>query len=236
MIILTAAVAVNPSVVATVVDTSQRFDQYLRAVADWRRIADAVECDLAVVETSGYSTKEWSQKGAICLSHIPTDEIATRGKGAIEAFALDMAIQELDLDAGLTIHKVTGRLMLRNWQALVLPTKERQVRIRRTIDRSYCDTRFFSLSAGEWSRTFTGMADEVRDQRGVYLEHVVAQRLVESEYKGEMCVERFPTRPALVGVSGTSGRSYGSALKRGLAKALGPVETELARRSASKQI
>jgi hypothetical protein len=206
LIVLTAAVEANPIYGSALSDPATRLKQYVASVSGWARIAEKCSFDLLVVETSG--NEEALAKYFPTCGFRVEDEIAKRGKGAAEAVALDDALVNYQLSKESTVVKVTGRLQVRNATRLIIPSAG-DVRVRRTLDRRYCDTRFFISSYAVWESTLTGMHHEVDDSNGRYLEHVMAKRLIDAEYTG-VEVARFAERPQIIGSSGTTNQKYGS--------------------------
>ncbi|MFF1382219.1 hypothetical protein ACFVWT_01500 [Arthrobacter sp. NPDC058288] len=232
LILLTAAVTPDVAFGSSLSDPKERLRQYRSAIDEWSRVADASDCDLVTVETTGSGDSLRDQVRVVDF-HAPEDT-KQHGKGAVESAALDAAILACGLPDSSTVHKVTGRLTLRNAERLVAPL-DNGARVRRTLDRTYCDTRFFSTNVKFWQTHLSGMANEVADDSGRYLEHVMAHRLMKAEYGGT-AVQRFPERPMLLGVSGTTGKSYGTLWQRALSPVLLRVEGLLDTRLRLKQI
>lgn len=232
LILLTAAVTPEASFASSLADPEERLRQYEAAIVCWTKIAYDTGCSLGVVETtaSGHLLGDVAR----VLDFTPSEAARERGKGAVEAEALDAALRAFDMDGDSTLHKVTGRLMLRNAAALVRPLPTGVATVRRTLDRSYCDTRFFSASYDVWQKYLTGMAEEVNDSGGRYLEHVMAHRLIEAEYQGVM-VERFAERPLILGASGTTGKAYGTPRQRLVSPIKKKIEDLLVTRALLKQ-
>jgi hypothetical protein len=233
LILLTAAIVPDTSFRNALSDPEQRLGQYRTAIRTWSDVASATGCKLMIVETSGSGHLLADQ--AETVSFTPSLEAKNAGKGAAEAEALEAGLRVADLAEHATFHKVTGRLALRNWKSAVLPVTAGTVRVRRSMDRSYCDVRFFSVTRSFWDQYLQGMSNEVHDVEGRYLEHVMAQRLVLAEYAG-VHVERFPERPSFMGSSGTSGNSYGSIKERMLSPLLLRAENILSSVGAGKQL
>jgi hypothetical protein len=233
IILLTAAVDPDPRFGSVVSASSERLGQYRRAVHFWSGVAEDSGYELAIVETTGSNLL---RDQAPLISFTATDALVTRGKGAVEAAALDYALSVIEPASESAVVKVTGRLIVKNAIRLVRPLPENAIRARRTLDRGYCDSRFFVASAGFWADHLHGMAEEVRDGDGRYLEHVLAHRMSNAEFANGARVERFPERPSFLGTSGTSGTRYGSVLDRVKSPSIGIAERMLFRQLARKQV
>lgn len=232
LILLTAAVVPDNAFRVALSDPGVRLGQYRTAIRAWSEVADATKCDLLVVETTG--SADLLREDARVVSFTPSEAARQAGKGAAEAEALEAGVRAAGLSDRSTIHKATGRLMLRNWDTAIRPVAS-GARVRRVVDRSYVDVRFFSVNAEVWSGYLLGMGAEIDDAGGRYLEHVMAQRLIRAEYEG-VPVERFPERPGLAGSSGTHGKPYGSLKERLLAPVLLRAENLLSSVGATKQL
>lgn len=212
-ILLTAAVLPRPEFAVAVADPARRLAQYIDAVDRWAKVAGSLEYKLVVMETSGFGSdlktalKESHQVQV--LDHSPSELSIGGGKGAIEAEAIESAIDTIAQVCSplCSVFKVTGRLAVVKPESLLVPLATDTFRVRRTLDRSFCDTRMLGFTIGGWKRWLTGMQSEVQDSRERYLEHVVAQRLVLAEFEGAT-VGRYTQKPRFIGQSGTSGSIY----------------------------
>ncbi len=231
-IVMTAAVIADPRIGSAVLDPGRRLEEYRGAVRRWRLAAKQTGFTLVLVETSGSTALEDEVRS---ISYTPTDEQLTRGKGAAEAAALDHALMSLNLEREATVVKVTGRLFVENAVRLLKPVVPNHASVRRSLDRRYCDSRFFSTTAGFWLDHLAGMGEDVNDAVGRYLEHSLGFRLIGAEFVGGATIDSFPVRPLIVGQSGSAGTRYGTAIDRLRGPLLGPAE-RLARGFARKQV
>lgn len=219
LILLTAAVTPNAAFLGartayplTIADPGVRAGQYRKALAAWVQIAASRDAKVAVVETSGASPDSLTAglaTSVTVVSYDPDADLLTHGKGAVEAAAIDHALGSLGLDDADTLYKVTGRLGVANAARIVRPLRTPLVRVRRSLDRRFVDTRFLGATVGSWRTVLSDMATEVDDDGGRMLEYVVGHRLIEAEWNDQVRVERFPRVPRFVGVSGTTGSDYG---------------------------
>lgn len=237
-ILLTAAVRPRPEFAVAVSDPARRLAQYISAINQWAGVARRMSYSLVVLETSGFdlSTALDPSHQALVLNHSPSEHSVRGGKGAIEAEAMESAVGAMaEMHSPLcSVFKVTGRLAVAEPEALLVPLTTETFRVRRTLDRSFCDTRMFGFTIGGWKRWLTGMQAEVQDSSQRYLEHVVAQRLVLAEFKGAI-VGRYTHKPRFMGQSGTSGSTYRGNLSGSPARLMAAVEGRLGGLAHSKQ-
>lgn len=239
-LILTAAVVPEVRYAVAVDDPKMRLSQYVHAIKYWSKVAADLHYKLCVVETSNFDLLADIQEideSILFLQFEASAEAKSRGKGAIEADALDAAIRSLSVWLGprSTVYKVTGRLTLKDSTGVIAGLESHSFRVRRTMDRKFCDSRIFAASFSSWGSWLTGMGADVDDSSHRFLEHVIAKRVIDAEYAGSS-VDRFIQRPVLVGQSGTSGEKYGGILQTFSQRALAPIENLAAKHLLTKQI
>lgn len=232
VILLTAAVTPDPRFGSAVSDPAERLMEYRKAVQQWQVDAAKAGLAVAVVETSGSVALA---DEAELISYTPTEDQVRRGKGAVEGAALEHALTFLSTERDATVVKVTGRLVVENAVRLLEPVAPNSARVRRTLDRKYCDSRFFATTAGFWADHLAGMGGDVDDAVGRYIEHSLAYRLIAAEFFDSSTVEPFPVRPLIVGQSGASGARYGTGVDRLKGPLLQAAE-QVMLRLASKQV
>jgi len=232
LVILTAAVTPHPDFAVALSDPSTRSAQYRLTAAKWGEIADNVGGKLVIIETTGADPQQVLPRGSCAelVAYSPQPDDIKRGKGAVEARALDDYLEHAAMPPETTFYKCTGRIWIHNAPRLVQPLKVGEIAIRRRIDGLWADTRFFGTTLEVWRRHLTGMADQVYDDEDVHLEHVMARRLLLGLGHDELKVRRLPAHPEWEGMSGTSGVAYrtrrtslGSRIRNGL-------EDEMSRR------
>lgn len=219
LILLSAAISPRQEYVDTtrtsfptsLTDPEFRLAQYLEAVSAWTTAASRHGAKVVVVETSGTYTDELSRQCDL-IRYTPTASQVAGGRGAIEAAALDYALEVLDPPEGAMLIKATGRLVVPNAFRAASGLPHGVVRARGKADRTFYDSRFLVTDVGTWRRNLTGMGQQVAEESGQWLERVLAMRLMEGEVLGRLKVERFPVIPEIVGCSGTTGRRYTSRL------------------------
>ena len=242
-LLLTAAVTPTVRHRVSVTDPEQRAAEYHAALRRWGATASRLGLDLVVVETTGAERSAFWPAGVpgrflSCPPDACPPDVgpATRGKGAVEAAALDHAFARApELGEG-TVYKCTGRLWVANAAALLAPLPAATARLRRTLDWSWVEGRLLGASVDVWRGVLAGMADEVDDPAGRYLEHVLADRLRPAWASGRVTVDRLPRRPVYVGRSGSTGHDYGSVRERVKRLGLPPVDWLLTGPLASKLV
>lgn len=242
-VLLTAAVTPDPRYGSAISDAGVRLAQYQHALSNWASVAAAKDWSIVLVETTGCSGDEMLgvlgcelRKSVEFLNFSPAAALSERGKGAVEASAIDHALLSLRLPDNATFYKATGRLTLQNAGKLLTKVEASTATVRRTLDGTYCDTRFFATTVGFWRERLSGMEKDVDDESGRYLEHVMANRLRHAEYFQAVDVRRFQERPLLVGVSGTNGVTYGRIGATVREKLLGSIERNLLSKLMKKQL
>ena len=243
-ILLTAAVTPARIFNGVLTDPAKRLQQYHMALRFWCDVAVRTGAHVLVVETSGADPDCFREplsaserRRVMVFSHAPSPAVISSGIGAIEAEAIDAAMLDVASagSVGILITKVTGRLKVRNAIDLSRSSHRSTFVVRRTLDRRFADSRFFEVPLTLWISFMTGLADQISDADGRYLEHALAHRLAIGEYEGIVRVGHFVRRPLIEGVSGTTGRNYGGSLKRPLSRPLSWVERGVSR-LASKQV
>lgn len=223
-ILLTAAITPDPRFGSAVSDPSERLGEYRKAVKKWQAQGREAGFDVAVIETTGSDALDADVK---VIPFTPSDEHVSRGKGSVEAAALDHALSVLALAREATVVKVTGRLVVENADRLLSPLAPGVIQVRRTLDRSFCNTRLLISTAGFWTDHLSGMDSSIDDNLGRYIEHIVAYRLITAELFAKAKVERFPVRPVFEGRSGTNGTPYGTTRERIVSPILAKLEALL---------
>lgn len=244
-VLLTAAVTPAPQFNAALSDPSVRLSQYQEAVASWASRSGQLGWQIVIVETTGCPAPlltakvDTSMKDRITvIPFLAGDEFISLGKGSVEAAAIDHALNSgaADIAEDSTFFKATGRLVVKNASDLLTRLPNNTAVVRRSLDGKYCDTRFFGTTVKFWNEHLSGMGTDVDDNEGRYIEHVLAHRLRETEYRERSLIQRFATRPDIDGQSGTTGAKYGRLGTLTVGSLLKPIETVLASRFSSKQV
>lgn len=246
-LLLTATVRAPTSVRVSVADPVARAGQYRAAISAWRRLAPALGARIAVVENSGAAEDELFADVAGAPGSPPPVLLRAeqgdprRGKGAMEADMIDQALAQLEVAPGELVAKCTGRLVVPNAARAVPPfaagagERAPAIVLRATLGGSYVDTRLLVATTSAWSDVLAGMAQEVDEDAGHFLEHVVADRVHLGRSRQALAVHRFRQRPRFAGYSGTSGERYDTPAGRLRRVAGAPVEALLRRLPPDKQ-
>lgn len=237
VVLLTAAVSPSSDVPFTSLDAGARLPLYRDSFKWWTNKASVNGWFLYVVETTGATSEDLFEeadipKNVIFRPFSPPPEFNARGKGALESACLDFAYKDISKTFGddVTVHKVTGRLKVLNSPTIFTKIEPNKIKVRRALDRRYCDSRVFSLTARTWAEHFTKIFEEVNDlNNNKYFEHVLSQRIILGEYAGNMQVLQFPKIPKIRGLSGTTGNPYGGLTWDGWNNAKDVVEQSLYR-------
>lgn len=198
-------------------DPDTRLSDYVSAVQSWRKLADRERCALVVVDNSSELPAEYEDALACSLGVngqlLRFPEVTTeKGKG--EATLLDQAIQHVGsvMPPGTLVVKCTGRLRVTNAKKLLngFAGQSEPMGFMMSSDLSYADSRLFSVTPLDWRRWYAGMAQEVREPAGHFLEHVLAARTLRAVGAG-VPLGRLSAVPRFRGHSGSTGQHYGSA-------------------------
>lgn len=203
-----------------VADATLRLSQYVESAAKWLAMADREGFRVMVVENSGFDLRslkmampsEARARLVVVGLDAPPSCASRRGKGASESLMIDQAIRAIDAEPTEWIAKSTGRLFVRNMpRALPLRDENLSLVMRGTLGGGYVDSRLLIARGETWATDLKDMTHEVDEQEGVFLEHVIARRVIEGERSRALIVGRFRRAPQFVGVSGTTGQRYDGA-------------------------
>jgi len=213
VLLLTATVTPGETPYLKLADPGQRETQYLEALARW---CDALPPEWAIVvaENSGCPASRFEEVGRRAGRQVRFLECADRGsetgKGVGEAGLIDDFAQ-CDVAQGCEwIFKCTGRLFVDNVNRC-LPLLEGGGGVCGSIVPSlaHMDSRFFGSSKDVFHQYFTDMGKEIREEEGVYMEHVAARRMLAAFGAGHS-FRPFVTLPYLIGRSASLDTSYDS--------------------------
>ncbi len=229
-VVLTAAVTPTVTHGVTVADPDERAREYAASLTRWAGTARRLGLRLVVVETTGAPREALWPAGVEGrhLSFVADPADSARGKGAVEAAAIDHALAHAPELRDGTAYKCTGRLWVANAVDLLAPLPPGTARIRRTLDWTWVDSRLVGASVDLWRDALAGMGREVDDREGRYVEHVMADRLRRTWATGGAAVERLGRRPVYVGRSGSTGIDYRSPRERLKGVLMQPLESMLA--------
>jgi hypothetical protein len=130
------------------------------------------------------------------------------GKGYGEALMLEqIALAGIGSQYAL---KCTGRLSVANIKSLLSSVRSApDVVVRLSQDLALADSRFFLVSSKLLPELTSDLKSEVNDERGAYLEHALARRVLRLAAEGAR-VRFWATSPRFRGESGSTGQRYDS--------------------------
>jgi hypothetical protein len=130
------------------------------------------------------------------------------GKGYGEALMLEQ-IAHVGIGSTYAL-KCTGRLSVVNIRSLLsILHSAPDIVIRLSQDLTYADSRLFVVSSKLLPELTADLEGEVNDDRGAYLEHALARRVLRLASEGAK-IRFWATPPRFRGRSGSTGRSYDS--------------------------
>jgi hypothetical protein len=210
VVVMTTALQPSDPIAYPAQVVKDRREQYRRAASFWAESCRQAGAKLVILDCTGASATDMqvvfdniARRTVSFYTYAEDPTQLARGKGAVEASALDSYIDGSSFDSG-NIFKVTGRLIVKNAVSIILSAPHEGLSCRRRIDNKYIDTRFFGVAKATWLRDFYAMSAEIDDSAGRYLEHVMALRATQNQTK----LARFAERPQFNGSSGTTGRKY----------------------------
>jgi hypothetical protein len=207
VICLTGTIAPNTTLVARS-DVAARLADYKKCVAFY-----LAETDLQVyfLENSEYDLsgdedfQAFLQNPQFELVRFKTHPDTTKGKGFQEFYMLDQFV-ERRLKATYLI-KITGRYIVENIASLISEMKA-PLHIDLHRKMKVAITGCFGMSARAYRQYFTGLYTDAHDPEGRYIEHVLYEKIANSELQNDC--KLMPQNVKYHGVSG----SYGQSLAR----------------------
>lgn len=164
--------------------------------------------DIVFAENSGFGPaqseviQQHIQSGRVRFVAAPPSTHPEKGKGYQEFEMLDYVVQQLSPECKDFV-KITGRYKVLNAAGLIAnnPTG---IRIDRHRKMKVAITGFFHCSTDFYRKQITGIFREADDEQGVFIEHVLYQKLAALPPNQ---VHLFPQNPDYRGVSGSHGNS-----------------------------
>jgi hypothetical protein len=210
VLLLTATVSPGDTPYLKLRDPRQREEQYLTALERWC-VALPSDWAIVVAENSNWPTAEFTRLGEKLgrVVHVQrcVDRGSQAGKGVGEAGLID-DFAECDLAQNCEwIFKCTGRLFVHNIDACLPALEGDGVCGSIVPSLAHMDSRFFGASRDVFREYFTNMGSEVREEEGVYMEHVAALRMLAALGAGH-AFRPFVTLPYLLGRSASLDASY----------------------------
>lgn len=210
-LVLTATVDPQPMPKLVSTEPQTRATEYETALRRWTGDSSIFE-RIIWWENSGHQLahKIAAEFAPKISAHVVTEAPfeSGLGKGYGEALMLEqIALAGIDSKYML---KCTGRLSVANIRSLLSSLdSEPDIVIRLTQDFTYVDSRLFVVSS-KLLRTLTlGLKGEVNDNRGAYLEHALARRVLRLATEGAQ-IRFWSAWPRFRGRSGSTGQQYDS--------------------------
>jgi hypothetical protein len=208
-------------------DPGERLAQYMSSLRKWSCVSKELRAHIWFLDNSpradlarlSEGVAELADQRRITFYEIPIPEdVHLAGKGVGEAALFD-AVASLLTKCGpqyQTLIKCTGRLTVLNAAAtLTLPARGPQVALHSTL--AHADSRFFAVPRKLWIDQLSGMGEEVSEAEGVWLEHVLAKRVLRAVSSG-VPFQSFRCLPRYSGMSASTGAHYDT-LSRRMARA-----------------
>lgn len=125
------------------------------------------------------------------------------GEGEILKYVLENSTLACDEDYFV---KITGRMKVMNISEIVSRLKNNKTyfNVPNHTCREFYDTRIYAMPIARFKTCFIDAYRKVKDNEGVFLEHVYTEVLRENRIK----VTNFPRYPRIIGVSGSTGMQY----------------------------
>jgi hypothetical protein len=210
VLLLTATVAPRGTPDLRLRDPGQREAHYLDALARWCE-ALPPEWAIVVAENSNWPASRFTAIGERSgrMVHVLAcaDRGSQAGKGVGEAGLLD-DFAKCELAQGCRwIFKCTGRLYVANIGKCLPSLDEDGVCGAIVPALNHMDSRFFGASRDVFHEYFTNMGGEIREDEGVFFEHIAARRMLSSLGAGHV-FRPFKTLPYIIGRSASLDASY----------------------------
>jgi hypothetical protein len=223
LIVLTATTTPPLTPQLRLKNSSERLAQYTKSLRKWSDLSKDLGAHIWFLDNSPQTDltrlsaerDTLADSSRVTLYEVPSPEdVHLEGKGVGEAALID-AVAEL-LSEGVTkyrtVIKCTGRLTVPNAAAaLTLPAQGPQIALHSTL--SYADSRFFAGPRDMWISQLSDMGKEISEANGVWLEHVLAKRVLRAVSSG-MPFQSFRRLPCYRGMSASTGIQYDTLSRR----------------------
>ena len=218
VLLLTGAIDISSFNVPStaIVDVNERLLQYLSsinyAIFNYNTISEIVFCENT---NYVYDYSSLIEKAAIngkkleIISFLGDySTIQQKGKGYGEGEIIKYALYKSEiLECCNTFFKLTGRLIVRNLDKILLTTNSENCFIYHPktiyqISEDHIETFFYKVNKSLYIRYLKDIHEDVDESQSRYLEHVFYEKL------SYLDVQSFKIVPQISGLSGTSGNSY----------------------------
>jgi hypothetical protein len=190
-----------------------RLMQYQRAVAHYSSQLPRSDYKIAMVENSGAGADLFADVAANFghrLIFIKSSQGNSPDKGVGEALMLDAAVFALcaTLGSEIDIVKVTGRLRVSNLPRVLRNSAEPFFAAQVRRDLTMVDSRLLQFQPTVWAQKFSGLAADVNESKGRWLEHALVPRLATMQFEGVGRWLPFASVPFFCGTAGSGGARY----------------------------
>lgn len=206
-LIITATIKPNSNCV-TVTSAKIRRDEYVEVLKFY---INHFSGDIFFVENSAYdfnNDEDFNnlfQLKNVQLIEFPKSIEVEKGKGFQEFEVLDFVVSQLG-DKYDEFIKVSGRYLTINFNTLI-NQKNNGIIIDRHKKKNIAVTSFFRCKVDVYLKLLKNCYQEVNDGEGIFVEHIVYNKLKETDNKN---IDIFNETPFYKGISG----SYGGSLNR----------------------
>jgi len=221
-ILLTATIDPKGVVFMQRSDPIVRENDYINSIKKW---IENTSYPILFCENSGYNSKiEEILKGYVdrkteFLQFNGQDFPRELGKGYGELQTIKYAIQHSNLVKGSDyVIKVNGRYFVKNIQTIVVPLfKDGDIYVMADLKRNltWADARIFAFKPSFVLVYLSPFQDLINDSKGFYLEHALARAALQAIIDGHIWMP-LPSKPFIVGYSGTSNTPYNTTRLRWL--------------------
>lgn len=216
LLVITACIDVDNNTPYVILrNPDVRFQQYLQTI-EWA-ICETLFDEIIFCDNSGYLEKnpydfsslmnianKKSKAIEIYSFFMPNIEVTIKGKGWGEGRIIDyLFLHSERLNRSKVFYKITGRLMVSNIEKLEISSKKKNQFMFDVVGKTV-DTRFYKICTEDYRDYLLDAYKESNDKCGLFLEHVFFKKINDVH----MPYERFVTKPAFIGQSGTTGELY----------------------------
>lgn len=224
MLLITGTIKPNNVSFLKISDEEKRLKQYIESMEWWIKESNVKK--IVFCENSGF---EFDKLKLEQLSSINGKKIeilqykdesgfsGEYGKGYGEGQIIKYALENSDLLKGEDyFYKITGRIIIDNFNQINdrINRSSNYFNYNSIKNRNMVDTRFYRVNKHEYSNKLKNAYLNVRDNEGVFLEHVFYNEIIERKIISRC----FPKYPRYIGYSGTSGDTYNESKSKLLIK------------------
>ena len=222
-ILLTATIDPKGIVFMQRSDPTVRENDYIDSIKKW---IENISYSILFCENSGYNSKiEEILKGYVdrkteFLQFNGQDFPRELGKGYGELQTIKYAIQHSNLIKGSDyVIKVNGRYFIKNIEKIACAlSSNKDVYVMADLKKelTWADSRVYAFKPSFITEYLSKFQDLINDSKGFYLEHALARAILRAISDGYKWMP-LPSKPFIIGYSGTADIPYSSSKIRWLA-------------------